>query len=342
MAVGKEERWFLVLVGWRGQDGVMAGGMEAQKHLGAWRTLHAEALGADGNAPIGAHLEGRADAPNIRPPRARRGWAQDGPFFFLGQIPGLLWGQTQFAMGFVNVAMEAQRVDVGIGGFDLGNVFAGEIGGKAPLPKLMLALDFPFGLRRWSIKEAAVVELERPAELGQRVGMLREKHGVIIDVDLQRPSVAQERGGEEIEVGQEEFAAIEFGTDEHAAAIVEHIEHGKVQRALGKPAMGRSVQLPEFANLGTLPPPHRGVRALGRSVMRMIILDGPAADLGAVELEGVQAQGFGGGEAVRARRGTSQAFFEETGDRLGPSGGVITPEVRGIHQPSFFRAQARR
>jgi hypothetical protein len=38
---------------------------------------------------------------------------------------------------------------------------------------------------------------------------------VIIDVDLQGPSVGQERGGEEIQVGEQQFALIEFGADEH-------------------------------------------------------------------------------------------------------------------------------
>ena len=88
--------------------------------------------------------------------------------------------------------------------------------------------------------------------------------------------------------------------------------------------MGRGVQWPELADLGALPAPHWGVRALGRSRMRMIILDRPAADLGTVEFAGMQSQGFGGGEAVRARRGTSQTLFEEVGDQLGPSGGVVT------------------
>ena len=34
-------------------------------------------------------------------------------------------------MGFMGVAMKSQRVDVWVGGFDLGNLFAGEIGGEA-------------------------------------------------------------------------------------------------------------------------------------------------------------------------------------------------------------------
>ena len=106
------------------------------------------------------------------------------------------------------------------------------------MPELMLALDFSLGLGGRGIKEADLVELERPAKLSQGVGILREKDGVIIDVDLQWSSVEQECGGEEIEVRQEKFSAIEFGTDEHAATIVEHIEHGKVQRGGWKPAMG--------------------------------------------------------------------------------------------------------
>ena len=165
----------------------------------------------------------------------------------------------------MGVTMEPQRVDMGIGEVELGDVFAGEIGGESALPELVFALDFPLGLGCWGIQEANVIELERPAELGQGFGIFREKDGVIINVDLQWPAVRQESGREKIQVGQEEFSAIEFGTDKEAATIVEHIEHGKVQRAGREPTMGRSVQLPEFADLGALPAAHWGVRALGRS-----------------------------------------------------------------------------
>jgi len=305
--------------------------METEDYLGAWGTFDAQALSADRHAAVGADLEGGADTPNIRPPRAARGGAKDRALFLLGEFPGLFRGHTQFAVGFVGVAMKSQSVDVGVGGFDLGNLFAGEIGREPALPELVLALDFALGLRRWSIKEADVVELERPAELGQRVGILSEEHGVIIDVDLQRSAVDEESGGEEIEIGQEEFSAIEFGTDKDAATIVEHIEHGKVQRAGREPAMGRSVQLPEFADLGALPAAHGCVGAFGRSRMRITHFNRPAADLGAVQLEGVKSKGFGGGEAVRARWRAIQAFFEKVGDRLGPSGGVVTS--RGSRDP---------
>ena len=158
--------------------------MEAQNHLGARGTFDAEALGADGHAAIGVDFERRADAPNIRPPRATRGWAQDRTLLLFGEFPGLFRGHAQFAMGFMGVTVESQSVDVWVGDFDLGNLFAGEIGRESALPELVLALDFALGLRRWSIKEADVVELEGPTELGQRLGILREKHGVIINVDL--------------------------------------------------------------------------------------------------------------------------------------------------------------
>jgi len=85
----------------------MAGGVEAQDDLGARGTFDAQALGADGHPAIRADLECRANTPNIRPPRAARGWAQDGPFFLFGKFPGLFRGHAQFAMGFVGVAMES-------------------------------------------------------------------------------------------------------------------------------------------------------------------------------------------------------------------------------------------
>jgi hypothetical protein len=58
----------------------------------------AQALGADGNTAIGAELQRSPEAPNTRPPRAARSWVQNGPFFFLGEFPGLLRGHVQFTI----------------------------------------------------------------------------------------------------------------------------------------------------------------------------------------------------------------------------------------------------
>ena len=90
-----------------GQDGLMATRVEAEEDLGAWRTLQAKALVADGNSAIGADLQRGSEAPNIRPPRAARGWADDGTHFFFGQVPGALGGQIDFSVSLMRVAMES-------------------------------------------------------------------------------------------------------------------------------------------------------------------------------------------------------------------------------------------
>jgi len=49
-------------------------------------------------------------------------------------------------MGFMEIAMEAQSVDVRVGFLDFLDMFAGEKGREAALPELVLALDFALGL----------------------------------------------------------------------------------------------------------------------------------------------------------------------------------------------------
>ena len=88
--------------------------------------------------------------------------------------------------------------------------------------------------------------------------------------------------------------------------------------------MRGSVQLPEFADLGTLPTTHRGMRAFGGGGMRAVIRHRPAPHLGPVELEGVQSQDFGRREAVGARRLATKTLVKEVNDWLGPGGGVVT------------------
>ena len=214
----------------------------------------------------------------------------------------MLGSHPQFAMDFVSIAMEPQSVDVGVGGFNLGDLFAGEIGWESTLPELVFAFDLSFGLRRRGIKEADVVELERPTQLGEGVGIVREKDTVVIDVDLERTSVGQESDGQKVEVGEQQFTLVKFGAGEEAAAIIEHVEHGKGELGVGKPAVGRGVELPEFADLSALPAAHWSQDAFRRDRMSEVVGEGPPADLSAVECEVVQAERFRRGEAVRTRR----------------------------------------
>ena len=131
-------------MGCRGQDGVVAGGMEAEHDLAARRPFEAQALSANGTTPVGADLDGLAETLTMRPPGATGGRAQDRALLLLREFPGALRGQAQLAVGFVGVAMEAQVDDVRIGGVDLGDRFAGEMGREPALPKSVFGLDFVF------------------------------------------------------------------------------------------------------------------------------------------------------------------------------------------------------
>jgi len=86
----------------------------------------------------------------------------------------------------------------------------------------------------------------------------------------------------------------------------------------------RGIELPEFTDLSTLPAADGGQNFFGRDGMSELVVECPAADLGAVKFEGVQAHGFGSGEAVRTRGRAGQPFFEEGDDGLRPHGGMIT------------------
>jgi len=70
--------------------------------------------------------------------------------------------------------------------------------------------------------------------------------------------------------------------------------------------------------------------------MSQSILDGPEADLSAVDFKGEQAQGFRGSEAVRTGRRTGQTFSEEVSDWLGPGECVVAARGSGNPQILFL------
>jgi hypothetical protein len=188
----------------------------------------------------------------------------------------------------MGVAMRPQGVHAWVGDFDFGDFFTGEVSGQASLPVLVGAFDFAFGLGGGGIEETDVVKLECPAQLGQGVRIVSEKEAVVIDVDLERASGRPEGGGQEVEVGEQEFPLLNFCAGEQAAAIIEQIEHGEGGPGVRKPAVRRGVELPEFADLRALPAADGRQNFFGRDRMGETVFERPAADLGAVELEGVQ------------------------------------------------------
>ena len=296
--VGKEDLGFGVVAGMSGEDGVMTTGMGAEDEFGFWAGLEAEALGADGDAAIVADLDGGALAPDEGPPRAAGHGAQHGAFFLFGGVPGLLGFPLEFAVDFVLVAMETQGLHLRVGVCEVGDVFAGEEGGEAVLPELVFAFDLALGLRRGGVAERDAVEVEGRAELGERFGNAGEEEGMEVHIEFERETVFEKGVGEEVEIGREVFVLVELGSGEEAAAIVEHVEHGKSVFDAGKPAVGRGIQLPEFADFGTLPAADGSVRFCVGLGLGELVFDGPAADLGAVEGEVAEAADFTGREAV--------------------------------------------
>jgi hypothetical protein len=163
-----------------------------------------------------------------------------------------------------------------------------------------------------------------------------EKEAVIINVALEGPSVGQKGGGQKVEVGEPQFALVEFGAREEAATVVEPIEQGKGEVRGWEPAVGRGIQLPEFADALALPAAHRRPDFFGRDGVGQMVLEGPAADLGAVEFEVVEAERFRGDKAVGAGRRAVQAFVEEVQNGLGPGRGGVAAGAAGEPERSLI------
>ncbi len=144
----------MLVIGGVGEDGVMAGGMQAEADFGAGRSFDPQALGADGDASVVTHAEEGALAPDLRPPRTRRDRTQDGAFFFQRRGPRLLRGRPQFALDFLGVVRVAQRVDGLVGFGEFGDFFAGEVGGPPPLPERVFPFDLALGLGRGGVAQA--------------------------------------------------------------------------------------------------------------------------------------------------------------------------------------------
>ena len=213
----------------------------AEDQFSGGRSLDPEELGADGHTAIRADFDGSALAPDEGPPGAARDGTQDAAFLLLSTVPGLLGFHLKFAVSFVLVAMAAQVLDMGVGLIDVRDLFTGEVSGQSLLPEEVTAFDFALGLWGWGVTEADAIEVQGLAELGQGLRVMGEEEAVKIDIDFQRQATLDEGGGQEIQVGQEQLPFIDFRAGENAAAVIEHIDHGKGLGAVGKPTMGRGV-----------------------------------------------------------------------------------------------------
>ena len=287
----------------------MTGRVIAEDEFSSGASIDSQKMGADGHPAVRGHLDERTHAPDEGPPGAARNRADDGAVFFLSQPPGLLGFHLELAMDFVLVAMATKVLDMRIGLIKVGDLFTGEVGGQAFLPEEVTAFDFTFGLRRWGVTKADAVEVQSLTQLSQGVGVMGEEQAVIIDIDFQGYAVFGEGRGEGIQIGQEQFPFVDFGAGEDTAAVIEHVEHGKEFGRVGKPGVGRGVQLPEFTDPAALPTfDGRGGAVIGLG-MGEVVFHGPSANLRPVDFVAATAQDFAGREAVRSRGFAAQALL---------------------------------
>ncbi len=251
-----------------------------------------------------AYLTGEADpdrgshAPHKRPPGAVWLGSQDGAFLLYRQIPSGLGSHVEFAVGLVSVVVKPQFLNVAVSGLEGFNMFGGKESRQTLLPELVVSLHFALGLGSWGVAEGDAVEMQSPAQGGECLGDGAEEEAVEIDVENQGQSVGGEGLGQEVVVGWQDFAVVDFGAGENPTAVINQVEHRENLLRVRKIGVRRGIQLPEFADLAALPAANRrgSLGDLGRR--GQFVLDGPSPDLGAVEFKVIQAEGFAGSEAV--------------------------------------------
>jgi hypothetical protein len=81
--------------------------------------------------------------------------------------------------------------------------------------------------------------------------------------------------------------------------------------------VGRGLQLPKFAHALALPAAHRRRNFFGRAGVGRMVLEGPAAELGAGEFEVVEAERFRGDKAVGGTAASRSTVCRGGPERVG-------------------------
>src|SRR5436305_1317834 len=141
-------------------------------------------------------------------------------------------------------------------------MLGGKEGGQALLPIVVQALDFAFGLWGGSVAQRDVVKAQSGAELGEDLGLVREEKRMVIDVEREWAAAAQKGARKEVEVGEEVLATVEPRERHQPAVIVDDLQERQRLVPLRKPAVRRSIVLPELTDLLHLPASDRLARLL--------------------------------------------------------------------------------
>ena len=225
---------------------------------------------------------------------------------------------ADFAVDFGSVGVGEEGVEEGVCGLDGVDGVGSEDRRKTFLPIVVAAFDFAFGLWRGGVAEGDAIKVESRSELGERVWSVGEKEGMVIDVESQREAVGEKCKGEEIEVSGEVFGGVNAGTSVQARGVVDDVQKRLFVGVVWKPGVRSCVILPKRTEVADLPAPDRFGGLFVTGVRREVVGDGPAADAGAIGLEGEAAEQFAGDGAVGGARGGGKKT-------CGESGGVSRP-----------------
>lgn len=134
-------------------------GAQATDDFGPWWSLNRVAPGGHWDLSVIADADPSLLAPDKRPPRAGRGWAQSGAFLGEGLLACGVWSHAQFAVDFVLVDVQQELVEQAIGAFQIEDAIGGQEWGQAFLPVIVSAFDFALGLRRGGVTQGDPVEV---------------------------------------------------------------------------------------------------------------------------------------------------------------------------------------
>jgi len=281
-------------------------------------------LGANWDFAVIADANSGSLTPDERPPWTGRGWTQDGTFFGQRLLAGGVRGCTQLSMDFMLIDVGQELVEQVISALKLQDIVSRQERRQPLLPEVMAAFDFTLGLWGGRVTQGHTVEVECLTQLGESFGEVRKKQGMIVNVEGQGQAVGLEGPRQEIKVSQKCLTVIEAGTGIVTGGIIKQIQQALFVWVAGEPSMGAGVVLPEGPIIASLPAPDRLGRALIAGVGGQFVLNGPAADAGAVGLKFQTAVQFAGGRAVGRGRFGRKELGEQVSDFCRPIGMMIT------------------
>jgi len=227
------------------------------------------------------------------------------------------------------VGVGDELVEPSVGASEFDDTLGRQEWDQAFLPVVVSAFDFAFGLGRGGVEQFDAVEVEGLAKLGESIGVVSVKEGVVVHVERERQAVALKDAGEEIEMGQQGFGGIEARAGVQACGVIEHVQENLFVGAVGQPGVRRGVVLPEGAVIAGLPAFDGFGRGFVAGIRGELVFDSPAADAGAVGFEVEAAEQFAGDGAVGARRFGGEEFGDQGRDLGGPLRMVIAAGESG-------------